>query len=78
MTPGFNDNIQIDEASLAARGKSRAELRAALFRQLCVGKPRNITDIPPVFRLDLAKNDSLSLTPDFYHGLLSYYHREAE
>ena len=45
-------------------------MRAALSRQLCVGNPRNITDIPSVSRLDLAKNDSLSLASDFYHGLL--------
>jgi hypothetical protein len=60
---------------LAARGRSRAELRAALFRQLCVENSRNITDIPTISRLDLAKNDSLSLAPDFYHGLLGHQGR---
>ena len=57
--------------SLAARGRSPSVLRAALFHQLCVAKSRNITDIPPILRLDLAKNDSLSLPADFYHGLLA-------
>lgn len=31
---------------------------------------RNITDIPAVSRLDLSENGSLSLAPDFHHGLL--------
>ncbi len=69
--------IQMRAESLAVRGRSRAELRAALFRQLSVGKPRNIPDIPTVSRLDPAKNDSLSLAPDFYHGLLGYAARPA-
>ena len=60
-----------DLSTLAARGKSRAELRAALFHQLSVEKPRNITDIPSVFRLDLAKNDSLWLAPGSCHGPLA-------
>nr|XP_061807106.1 spore coat polysaccharide biosynthesis protein SpsC-like [Nerophis lumbriciformis] len=55
---------------LAARGKSRAALRAALFRQLCVAKSRKIPDIPALSRLDLTKNHSLSLASDFCHGLL--------
>jgi len=46
---------------LAARGESRALLRAAIFRQLSVARSRNITDIPAILRLDLAENGSLSL-----------------
>jgi hypothetical protein len=55
--------------SLAARGKTRAALRAGLFRQIGVGKSRKIADIPAIFRLDLTENSSLSQAGDFHHGL---------
>lgn len=58
-------------AALAARGRSRSALRAALFRQLFVANSRKIPDIPAILRLDLTKNCSLSQAADFYHGLLA-------
>ena len=61
---------RIASSILAARGRSPSVLRAALFHQLSVAESLNITDIPSILRLDLAKNDSLSLPADFYHGLL--------
>ena len=56
---------------LGARGKSQTAPRAVLFRHLCVAKPRYIPDMPAVWRLDLAKNASLSIAEHFYHGLLA-------
>ena len=55
---------------LAARGKTRAALRADLFRQLCVAESAKYSSMPVVQRLDLTKNLSLSHAADFRHGLL--------
>ena len=54
---------------LAARGKSRAALRADLVRQLCVAKSAIYSSMTVVSRLDLTKNLSLSHAADFHHGL---------
>ena len=56
---------------LAARGKSQAALRAALFRHLCVAKSAKYSSMPVVSRLDMTKNCSLSHSADFHHGLLA-------
>ncbi len=58
-------------AALAARGKSRAVLRADLFRQLCVARSAKYSSMSVVWRLDLTKNLSLSHAADFHHGLLA-------
>jgi len=59
---------------LTTRGKTRAALRAGLFRQIGVGKSLKISDLPAIFRLDLTENSSLSHAADFRHGLLKDPH----
>jgi hypothetical protein len=53
---------------LAARGASQTASRPGLFRQLCVDKSSKYPDIPPVCRLDLAKNPSASTRSTFATG----------
>jgi len=55
---------------LRARGKSRAALRADLFRRLSVARSSKYSRMTVVSRLDLAKNLSLSHAADFHHRLL--------
>jgi len=62
--------VSLYAAAPGGRGASRATLRAGLFRRLGVGNPRRFTESPADSRLDSTKNPSLSLAPDFHHGLL--------
>ncbi len=62
---------------LATRGKSRAALRADLFRQLCVAESAKYSSMTVVQRLDPTNNLSLSHATDFHHGLLGLLRKGA-